>query len=63
MTDNKDKILDAMFKGKLSVKEEPAQEVAEEETKADEMTAEEREERRKGALAHLMSGLAFRERN
>lgn len=62
-TDNKDRILDAMFSGKLTVRqEEPAAEQAAEEAPEREVTDEERRKRLGEALSHLMSGKAFRER-
>lgn len=61
-TENKDLILDAMWRGDLTVNE-PEEEVKESETEdAPEFTDEQRRERQRAALEHLMSGLAFRER-
>ena len=60
-TENKDKILDAMWRGDLTVKEE-SPEVEESQESEPEMTEDERKARQKAALEHLLSGLAFKER-
>lgn len=61
-TENKDKILDAMWRGDLSVKqpEPPKSEPAQEDKP--ERTTEEKRARISKALEHLMSGAAFKER-
>lgn len=60
-TDNRDKILDAMWRGDLSVKEEEHVEepVVKEEP---ERSEEEKKERLRDVMEHLLSGRAFKER-
>ena len=60
-TDNRDKILDAMWRGDLSVKEEEHVEepVVKEEP---ERSEEEKKARLRDVMEHLLSGRAFKER-
>lgn len=60
--ENKDRILDAMWRGDLTVREESKENVEEAKDEETELTDAEKRHRQKAALEHLMSGLAFRER-
>ena len=64
-TETKDRILDAMWRGDLEVRENPEEnptDASSEKDEATEMSEEDKRKRQREALEHLMSGLAFRER-
>ena len=63
-TDSMGKILEAMWKGELTVKPEPPKTEQDKDCKdaESEMTDEQKRHRQHAALEHLLSGLAFKER-